>query len=380
VTAPSVDQPTRFRLSRTAIVGGYAGFLVSGGIASLYGPAAPAFRRAFGVDEFTSGLPASIHPFVAVAGVLVWVWLSRRIRPGVLLAVGALGVGTGAAGVAVASGMLVVLAWVLGIGAGFGMLANGMNTVYPRDTSPRAAVTVARMHGAFGAGAVLLPFVLAATGYRTAFLVVAALALVAAPLMAGTPAPPIPPRTGHVPRPERAALVGFGALFACYVGVEAATATWLATYLEFRGWSAPAAARWTSAFWLLFTLGRLVFAPLLARHQPGRIVRSLLLVTVLALLAASLPPLAPVGLLVAGLTMAPVFPSGMVWLPRALPSAAGAVTVVIMSAMVGATLAPMAVGAIGSQLGLAAIPPALALLASAATALAVGVARRNGAG
>ena len=377
-TRPS--EPASFRLPATAIAGGFLGFFVSGGVVSLYGPMAPVLRRVHGVDEFTSGLPASVHPLIAVAGVLLWVWLSRRVHVGRLLGVGAVFLALGAAGVAFAPGMLAVLGWVLAIGAGFGVLANGMNTIYPRDTGPRSATIVGWMHGSFGAGAVLLPLLLSVTGYRAAYLILAVGTLLAVPLMATTSAPPIPVARDERERASRTSLAAFGFLFGAYVAVEASTAAWLATYLEIHGWSEAATARWTSAFWLLFAAGRFVFAPLAERVAPGRLVRVLLPTACMLLLLANVGVLAPYALVAAGLCMAPVFPTAMIWLPRVLPTAASGTTVAVLAAMAGATLGPFAVGAVGSALGIEAIPSALAVLAAFAALVAFRTSRRVGQG
>lgn len=371
--------PACFRLPRRAVAGGFLGFFVSGGVASLYGPMAPVLRRIFEVDEFTSGLPASLHPMVAVAGALTWMWLGHRVRPGPLLAVGSALMALGTAGVAWAPGMWAVLGWVVLLGVGFGVLANGMNSVYPRDTGPRSATIVGWMHGAFGAGAVLLPLVLSVAGHRTAYLSLAVLGVVAVPLMWTTTAPPVRARDGQ-PRTPRAALFAFALLFGMYVAVEASTAAWLATYLEHLGWGEAAGARWTSAFWFLFAAGRFVFAPLADHFAPGRLVRVLLPVAALLLLASNLGVIAPYALVAAGLCMAPVFPTAMIWLPRALPAAHGATTWAILAAMGGATIGPATVGAIGSSAGLGTIPFVLAAMALIATILAVRTGRKLGPG
>lgn len=371
--------PASFRLRPAALAGGFLGFFVSGGVASLYGPMAPVTRRLFGVTEFTSGLPASVHPLVAVIGVLLWMWLSRRLRPGLLLGGGAVLLGAGAAGVAWAPGMWAVLGWVLLIGVGFGVLGNGMNSIYPRDTGPRSATIVGWMHGCFGAGAVIMPLIMSMGGHRVAYLSITVLGVVAVPLMWSTTAPPIIDRDPAA-RTGRGPLVVFALLFGVYVGVEAATATWLATYLGYLGWGEAAGARWTSAFWLLFAAGRFLFAPVAGYFPPGRLVRYLLPSAAVLLLAANIPTLAPYALVGAGLCMAPVFPTAMIWLPRVLPAARGATTMAILAAMAGATIAPAAVGAVGASGGLGTIPTSLAVLAVAASVVAFRAGSRVGQG
>jgi fucose permease len=381
VASLSLDpEPTGYRLSRAALAGGFLAFFVSGGVAALYGPSAPEFRRAFGVDELVSGLPASVHPLAALVGELAWAWLLRRGTSVRLLAVGAGVLGLGAFGVAAAPSMVLVLATVVGLGLGFGLLSNGMNSLYPRMTGSRAATLVVCMHGVFGVGAVSLPLVLAGLGHRGAFLAVAVVAAVAVPLLLRTSSPPAAAFDPTASPPPRRHVLAFSTVFGSYVAVEAATATWLATYLEFRGWSPGAAAGWTSAFWLAITGGRFAFALVMSRIRPGRLVQVVLPVAAVGLALAGWTVTAPLGFVLAGLCMAPVFPTAMVWLPRALPSAAGATTAAMLAAITGATLSPLLVGAVGSGIGVGAIPFTLAGLAVVAALTARAVGRRFGVG
>ncbi|MFA9430860.1 sugar MFS transporter [Egicoccus sp. AB-alg2] len=373
-------EPPRFRLSRTALAGGFLGFFVSGGVAALYGPSAPAFRRLFDVSEFVSGLPASVHPLAAMVGVLTWAAVSRRGGRARLLGLGVAVLGVGGLAAAAAPSMLLVLAATVVLGAGFGLLSNGMNSVYPRDTGRRTPMVVACMHGVFGVGAVSLPLLLSVAGHRVAFAVVGVAALAAIPLMRTTSTPPRPAMDPMGRTAPRRHVVAFSLVFGLYVAAEAATATWLATYVEFRGWDAGAAARWTSGFWLAITGGRFLFALVLARVRPGRLVQVVLPLAAIALALASVPALAPYAFVAAGLCFAPVFPTAMVWLPRALPDAAGATTAAVLAALVGASVTPFVVGAVGSALGLATIPLSLAAVALLASGVALAIGRRFGPG
>jgi MFS transporter, FHS family, glucose/mannose:H+ symporter len=274
-----------------------------------------------------------------------------------------------------------VLAWVVLVGLGFGLLSDAMNSIYPRMTGPRTAVTVGRMHGAFGVGAVIMPLVLAAGGYVTAFLVVGTLALVAVPLLARTTAAPARPATAPVALDDvRRSVWGFALLFGCYVATESATAAWIATHLQGVGWGEASAARWTAAFWLVFTAGRFAVAPLAKRIPPGRLVRLAMPGAAVMLLLASVPVLAPYAFVGAGLFVSPVFPSAMVWLARAVPTARNGTTAAMVAATAGATLGPAVTGGAGSLAGRASIPVTLAALAASAGIVADRLVRRVGRG
>jgi MFS transporter, FHS family, glucose/mannose:H+ symporter len=226
-----------------------------------------------------------------------------------------------------------------------------------------------------------MPLVLAAGGYVTAFLVVGTLALVAVPLLARTTAAPARPATAPVALDDvRRSVWGFALLFGCYVATESATAAWIATHLQGVGWGEASAARWTAAFWLVFTAGRFAVAPLAKRIPPGRLVRLAMPGAAVMLLLASVPVLAPYAFVGAGLFVSPVFPSAMVWLARAVPTARNGTTAAMVAATAGATLGPAVTGGAGSLAGRASIPVTLAALAASAGIVADRLVRRVGRG
>ena len=365
------------RLGLPVLVGGFVAFAVLGGSQALYGPSVPGFQRAFGVDVAAAGLGLPVHATASFVGVALWGVLERwRLAAGAVLAGSAGLLAGGAAGVAVATTLPLALAAVAVVGLGFGCLMTGVNTLVARDPRPNSVGLLNALHAMFGLGAVALPVVLSVGGFRSGFVVVAAgAAAVLVPLRtARDPAPELDPRApgGDAARPPaRTRLVAsFALLYVTYVGVEAGLANWMASHLTDLRWSEAAAARWTAAFWFTFTVGRFLVAPIATRTPPGRLVRIAMGLAAVTLVVAHLDAAAPWAFVAAGLVLAPVFPTGLVWLARAVPEVRGGTAYMMMAGSLGAAALPAAVGLVAGSLGIQIVPTVLLGLAGVAVLVA----------
>lgn len=351
-----------------------------GGSQALYGPAVPGFQRAFDADVAAAGLGLPVHATASFLGVMLWGMLERREhRAGPVLSLSAALFAAGALAVAAAGSLTLALAAIGLVGLGFGTLMTGVNTLVARDPRPTAPALINTLHAMFGLGAVLLPLVLSVGGFRTAFVVVAVGALaVLAPLWAGRD--PAPRRRGNrvgTEGPDRRSrvVVLFAALYVSYLGVEAGLANWIASHLTDLHWSETAAARWTAAFWLTFTLGRLAVAPLTVRSSPARVVRTALSLGAVTLVVANVDAAAPWAFVAAGLVLAPVFPTGLVWLARAAPEVRSGTTYMMLAGSLGAAALPALVGVLADALGVQVVPTVLAGFAVVAASVAAVIAR-----
>jgi len=141
------------------------------------------------------------------------------------------------------------------------------------------------LHFFFGLGAFLSPFLVAqvvgiAGGYRLAYWILAAFATLVGVVMltmAGSPQP-IEKRSNETNQTARGsipyALVISAMLFLFfYVGAEITFGGWVYTYAVTLGLtSAAGAAYLTSAFWLAFTIGRLISIPAATRFTPKQVI------------------------------------------------------------------------------------------------------------
>jgi fucose permease len=217
--------------------------------------------------------------------------------------------------------VLVAAATAVGLASGaLDSLGNRYQTAV-RDVRQAGLVT-----GAYGVGATTFPALVAVTSWPVGFLVGAGAAVLAAGL-AVSPAVAwpaalsdhrgehrAPPAAARPPTPPavRAAAAWSLAAFALFCTLEIVTGNWAATYLEDgRGASGRAAALTVSAFWGGITVGRLVLGRLRIGARP-LIVGAGLTASALLVAIPLLPrPLAIAVYPLAGLALAPLFPTLM---------------------------------------------------------------------
>ena len=92
--------------------------------------------------------------------------------------------------------------------------------------------------------------------------------------------------------------------------------------------------------------------------------------SLIGLLMARVPAIAPYGYLLAGLAFAPVFPSGMAWMGRVVPGEFSTSSY-FLAGTVGSLLSAPLVGLVKEQFGANAIPNILLAFALVAFACAV---------
>ncbi|MCD9873201.1 MFS transporter [Streptomyces sp. NR30] len=347
---------------------------------ALYGPAVPGLRAEFGLSPSGAGLGLSLHFAGGVAGVLAFNAIHSRISNRALLAASYGLMALGGAGFALAPDWpLALVAAFLG-GLGFGGIDYGVNQLFAVGFGDRSTAMLNVLNAHFGIGAVLGPAVVAWLGpdaYAYAFGACAVLAAVLAPLgSSGVRTRPVEPSEkqrqpgspgGGLPR----VLVGFLALYILNVGVEAGVGGWEPTHLETVGYSATVAASATSVYWLMMTAGRFLVVPVTLKYSPERILTICAAGMTVCLLLARVKGVAPVAYAGVGLFIAPVFPTGLPWLNRALPQARRAGAWVIAASMIGGVAAPPLLGAGIEASGIHAVPWLLTALSAASLAATV---------
>ena len=86
-------------------------------------------------------------------------------------------------------------------------------------------------------------------------------------------------------------------------------------------------------------------------------------VAAIALLSALIPSAAPVAFIVAGLAIAPIFPTGIVWLAKLRPGDARVTSWLFPASMVGGAIIPGGIGAVIARFGIGVAPAVLSLVA-----------------
>ena len=357
VTAPSVSA----RPPRRLAFAGLGIFLLLGMLYPILGPALPGLSEQFGLSAKGASLLLSLNSAGAFAGVLLAGALSLRV-PSPRRAALALGLLIAAClGLTLAPTFALALAASLGLGLGFGILDVTINVWVSTSYGERSASVLNLLSASFGVGAVLAPLAvgLANGDFHLPLLGCASLAaLLLLPVLTlrAAPAPPLEIRERAAGGRDRLLLLGFVALFLTYVGVEGGVGAWEVTHLrDVLSVSTADASRLTALFWVSFTFGRLISAALALRLRPARMVVGTLVLAALSLALATVPAAAPLAYTLAGLFLAPVFTTGLVWLTRTLPGS-GATTLVFASAFLGPVLFSPVVGAFKDAHGATAIP------------------------
>jgi fucose permease len=330
-----------------------------GMLAAAYGPLLTFLMRRFQVGLPVAGLVFGAHFGGALLGVLVFMRGLERMRGRLALSGALVLLGLGCAGVALAPSWPLLLGGVFLIGVGFGALDVGINQLVVHSAHPGA------LNAAYAIGAVVAPLLIAAAGARYPGLyaggaVLAAIVIFGWRGVSGGLAPPV--SNGRAAGSHAGLILAFIIATMLYVGVETGIAGWMPTHLQGIGYSVVAAARLTSGFWLAMAVGRFLVAPLTLRLGEQIIVLGGIGIAVLALMAALVPAAAPAAYILAGLAIAPIFPTGLAWVARLNPGNPRATAWVFPAAMVGGII-PTGLGVVIAGLGSAWAPAVLAVVA-----------------
>jgi len=356
----------RVHLTRAALVAIGAVFFLMGVLASAYGPLLEYLSRRFEVSLAIAGGALSAHFLGALVGVLVSMRVLQSVSSRAFALTALSFLGLGCVGLALAPSWPAFLGAVLVIGVGFGALDIGCNQLVAHSEGAGRTAVLNVLNGAFGFGAVAGPLLVSTVGRAHLSLLyggAAAVAVAVLPLVGGI--------SGRLPfaaqrTPARSsAIVGvFMVAFALYVGIETGTGGWMPSHLESIGVQSLAAATLTSGFWLALAVGRLLAAFLPARVPERVTVLAGTAAAVVALLAALNPHAAPIAYVVAGLAIAPIFPTAIVWLAKLRPGDARATSWLFPASMIGGAIIPGGIGAVIARFGIAWTPAVLSLVAA----------------
>jgi len=367
----------RVILSRWALASIAATFLLMGATVSAYGPLLEHLTRRFEVSLPVAGATISVHFLGSLPGVLLAMWAIHRMRARDIVMAASVVVALGLAIIAAAFAWPVFLAGVLVVGLGFGALVLSLNQLVAYSAGRRRSALLNALNGCYSAGAVTGPVLVAAFagGHFATLYVAAALVWLAAIPGATGIAGRLPVTAGSPARPG--ALVGiFICAFVLYVAVENGTGGWMTSHLESTGIPSTQAATVTSGFWLALVTGRLLITLVPPRIKESTIVLTGSALGAVALFLATFAPVAPFAYVAAGLVIAPIFPTGIVWLARLRPGDSRATAWLFPAASIGGTFGPGVIGVVIAGAGVAWAPAVLALVALGMFAAFLGASRR----
>ena len=355
----------RVVLSRTGILTIAFTFLLLGMVVGGFGPLLEHLTRRFGVSLPVAGATISVYFAGALVGVCAAMRATERVTGRVLVMAANAVSGAGCVIVALAPTWPAFLAGVVVVGIGFGALVLGLNQLVAYSSGARRAALLSGLNGVYSAGAVAGPVLvaaLAADHFTLLFLGAAVLAFALVPGAAGI-AGRLPVAAGRPGRPELLVTL-FVIAFVLYVGIENGTGGWMTSHLESVGVGSRAAAAFTSGFFLALMTGRLLMTLAPARIPEEVIVLTGSAVASVALLAASIAPIAPWAYVVAGFAIAPIFPTGIVWLARLRPADARSSSWLFPAAAIGGIVGPGAIGLVIAGYGVRWTPIVLAAVAA----------------
>ncbi|MBT8217280.1 MAG: MFS transporter [Acidimicrobiia bacterium] len=361
-------------MAARALIGlSFAGFIALGMPEGALGVAWPSLASEFERPLGELGLLLVVYTSGYLLSTASNGWLMRRFGVGRMLPVSS---AIAAATLAVYAGtgrwpVLVSASFLLG--AAGGLIDAGVNAY----TALRHGSRVMNLlHASFGLGATLGPFVMTFaidTGsYRTGYGLLAAVqALLAAAFWVSRHRWSIPPPSSEQPgrAGRRPLLAASLAVFFLYTGVEVATGQWAFTLLTLdRGIDPVPAGLLVTAYWGSFTLGRLITAGIGDRRRPEAMVGAGMAAALGGALLLWWSPtdwLGAAGLMITGLSLAPIFPLLTLLTPGRLGSsyAPTAIGFQLAAASVGAATLPGLIGLAVNRSGPGAIGWLLALFA-----------------
>ncbi|MFD4869757.1 MFS transporter [Streptomyces sp. NPDC058412] len=359
-------------LTTVAIVASCLAFVLIGALQALYGPAIPALRDEYGISPAAAGLSLSAHFAGALLGVLIYHLLRGRLNNRMLLGGSYLLMAVGAVVFAFSPSWSLALAGTFVIGLGFGGIDCGLNRLFAVGFGHRGTAMLNLLNGHFGIGAIAGPALIGRFGadsYPELFVGAGVISLLILVTLGGVaarePAPaPVSADSASVGGARVLPIIGvFIGVYVLHVAIETGVGGWEPTHLEAVGYGTATAATATSAYWAAMTIGRFVAAPISLRWSAP----SILLVSCVGmagfLLLATVPALAPYAYFGVGLMIAPIFPTCLPWLNRAVPGVAAAGAYVIAASMIGGVAFPPLLGAVIDTMEVNTVPLLLFLLA-----------------
>lgn len=295
------------------------------------------------------GLVVSAHFAGSVLGITAQTQLEKLLGTRLRLSLASLLLVLGCLGVAFAPSWILVLLAAFVMGLGFGGIDVSINNLFSSGFGERGAAMSNIVNALFGVGAIVGPLLIGLTpgNYSIPFLIACMFSALVLFLFFSSHE-----LDAHSVRNEASSaknavpinlpiLSGFLLLFWTYVLVEVGAASSETTHLvQAFSWTEQNAAFVNSLFWGGLALGRMLIAPFTTRFSPSSIVLGSALLVAASLSLTSIGVIAPIAYTLAGIACGPIFPTGFVWMSRALGGGLSNASIVIASANFGGVATP----------------------------------------
>ena len=304
----------------------YVSFISLGLPDSLLGAAWPSIYQGFGVPVSYSGVIFCIISVGTVISSLKSDRLTRRFGAGGVTAISVAMTAAALFGFSVSNSFWALCLWAVPYGLGAGSVDAALNNYVALHFASRHMSWLHCMWGIGAAGGpVIMGWALAGSTWQNGYRIVSVLQFVlTALLLFSLPLWQTPADAGageeftpeHRTISELLKVPGVPEVMLCfafYSGVEGIAGMWAASYCTLtRGLDAMTAASWASLFYIGITVGRFFSGFLTMKFNDQQMIRMgqlLNAVGIVLILLAFGNALLPVGLVVAGLGCAPIYPS-----------------------------------------------------------------------
>lgn len=343
---PVLDERTRLQTA-----GYFGGHVVLGLVAASLGPTLPALAASLSTVPASLGLLFTVRALGYLLGSILCGRLYDRRAAHPLLALAISLLAASLCLVPLMPNRAGLLAIMLVIGGGQGVLDVGNNTTLVRVHGAAVAPYMSALHCFYGVGAVASPFVIDAAGglgWAYVSLALASLPMAAYLLLVASPPLPVPATAGSdASKYPIAVLLAFVVLFLFCQGAEAGFSGWIYVIAQQVGFGDTAAARLLSGFWATFTCGR-VISILIATRVRARHILALDLIAsmlgVVLMLVWSSPTGLWVGTLALGFALASVFPAALALAGEFLPLSGSVTSRIFVGSSLGALSMPWLLG------------------------------------
>jgi fucose permease len=260
-----------------------------------------------------------------------------------------------------------ILLGFLVVGLGYGAAGVLFNTLFS-TFGEKSSVYLNLINGMWGLGGIVGPFFaknLLPSGLAAPFQVAAVIfaALFFGNLALGNsklqtaPAeiPSKTPSSAPTPRVKPILAWSFLVMITLYSATEIGAGSWQIKHLT-SSLGVDEATQVNSIFWLVFTLGRFMAAPLSLRVKPLQMVLGAGILMLLASILIHFLGIAPYGYAFLALACAPVFPTAIAWFTRALPALIAMTPIFMIGGSLGSAASPKLIGLGVDHFGITAIP------------------------
>ena len=334
-----------------------------GMIGSSWGSAVTFIKLRFLISDASVGLLGSAQSLGGVLGNLFTGLLEKRLPAGSRMALGVAVFSFGCLMFFLGQLWLLALASALILGFGLGIFQVNYGALFSRGFGSRSSAMMNVMSTSFSFGSIVGPLVVVWLLERFGLMFLAVAIFTALAIVVVLPARDSlevgSPNSSLVFGPK---IIGFVVMCVFYVCAEQGISFWMPSYLLSIGYTLPEAAKVASAFWIALTAGRFLAIPVSLYLSSVALVASSLVLAFISLLLTQIHVLAAPAFVASGLFLAPVFPTGLVWINREYTSLS-ATALYLVSGSVGALLIAPALGVFKEAFGAPIIPITLAICA-----------------